>query len=518
MEEKWIREKNGLFLLFYLADEDSLCYRFNDTLGLTTQIKNLSGTLGEFLSSVNEIIKPYKDINIENGMLYIDTRDWGAVFDTISTVLEWANFVMRFASMNQDNSNAIKNYISYIKSDPSNGDMNMKAITKLDMFGDDFSKVSVEELLDCIDDEILEKATEETLKLAFKKLEIVKLAIKAVNTVAKQFGVDLADNSNYSILKEYEIKCSIESYCLSFPDDHFQNKKFLEEYRQAAILSLLSSKHFFDSANKLSDKYIGDPSYYDDRIDLISTVAGMFYLAVEGKGFDDFSGIDELIKNNYKFISNCNLICDFQVITEDVALKHVYKKSILYQEIDSDKHYWEDKAKDFIFNLPKYADLNEIMRSDLLSFELIDIDLDGSPEILMYSISSGGGGMSLDALGYFNGQEYEVCVLSNDSRHASNYIFPYFDSELETYAFISGLMPNDSFDCELSEGSYSSGGFWRGYWFQDFWEFTNGSLVISDTVHTDEIVGFEQLFNSSKYSYEERAEGFNSVKQHYILI
>ncbi len=505
------------------TNSDSLCYRFNDVLNLTKPLKKSSDVFDDFLSNINEVIEPYKDLNIENGALYIDTRDWGAVFNTLSTVLEWANFVMQFASMNQDNSMAIKNYVNYMNGNTSTEDTVLKAMRQvLEIFGEDFVNASVDELLDCVGDKILEETTKEALRLAFEKLEVVKIAIKVINAVAKHFGFDLADNTNYSILKENEVKNAFQDYWLSLPDNHFESETDSEEYRQSAILCLLSSKHLFESANKLNEKYNENSTYYDDRIELLSTVAGMFYLAVEGKGFDDFAGVDELIGKNHTTIVNCDIISAFSFITENDALQHKCKKTLCKVEdkpplmnLQTDNYSWEGKAQDFLFNLPKYVDLSDVMLSDYLSFELIDINLDGSPEILLYFISGGGGGKGLVCYAHFNGQEYVARFPDDNSRVPSNYIYPYFDAESQSYVFISGLRSEEDFNYALDNHPYSSGWFWRGFWYQEFWSFANKTLSSGDMIAVDEIDGFNKIFNSNEYSDEEQNEALNNLKQHY---
>lgn len=176
---------------------------------------------------------------------------------------------------------------------------------------------------------------------------------------------------------------------------------------------------------------------------------------------------------------------------------------------------WKSSLIDYIYNLPKHAELEKIIQSDFLCFELIDMNEDQIPEIILYFISAGGGGCGCTSYAYWDGTQYVTKYIDgNNSPAPENTIIPYRDNNTKKTVYISGMLDKDCFDEPLNSGPYSAGYFWRNKWSQDVWEFKNNKLTLSKSFKVNEVQNFDKLYNPSAYPVEERQEALDNVREY----
>lgn len=301
----------------YVLDEDSVGYRFIETMNLNSKVGGISSDLEEYLSYVKELTEPFKDSSLSGSSFYKDASDYAAIFGTIGEVCEWADFIMKYESVLNDNYDMLSYYIAF-SSLLSEEIPFIKAVVETsNTYSEDYVLMGLQKLHDSLSDLLSGYGTKEALKTIFPEIEIVFLAIKAINLVTQALGIDLTDNTNYSILLECAARNSIGSYARDLPDDHFTGVSSVEKYRTANLFWVLGSKQIFDSANKLNAKYGGGSSVYDSRKDVLCQVAGLFYLAAQGEGFDDYPSIDRLISQNHTQIQNSNALTNFSDVSEE---------------------------------------------------------------------------------------------------------------------------------------------------------------------------------------------------------
>lgn len=306
----------------YVLDEDSVGYRFIETMNLNSKVGGISSDLEEYLSYVKELTEPFKDSSLSGSSLYKDASDYATIFGTIGEVCEWADFIMKYESVLNDNYDMLSYYIAF-SSLLSEEIPFIKAVVETsNIYSEDYVQMGLQKLYDSLSDLLSGYGTKEALKTIFPEIEIVFLAIKAINLVTQALGIDLTDNTNYSILLECAARNSIGSYARDLPDDHFTGVSSVEKYRTANLFWVLGSKQIFDSANKLNAKYGGGSSVYDSRKDVLCQVAGLFYLAAQGEGFDDYPSIDRLISQNHTQIQNSNALTNFSDVSEEDIPEH----------------------------------------------------------------------------------------------------------------------------------------------------------------------------------------------------
>ena len=344
-----------------VADAKSLLYRFNIAMDFTSSTNEFASALTEFSSYMKEYIKPYKERSIEDAAFFIDVRDWNTVLSLISDVTECTTWVLKFASMSQGNKDMINNYVEYKNKiiapyfNDYNDDFMALAASEISaQFGQDFVSDIVTSLCKEFSKELFKKMQTEQIKSIIKSEAeqaafgtnaiIFNLALTVINGVCKDCGFDLTDNTNYTILKDLEFKQELGKYFDSFGDKHFESEDETEQYRLSAILWLLACKQIFIDANKLNNKTNKISNYYDNRIDVITDVLGLFYLASQGKIFDSYASTDNVIADNQKTIENMGIIGNSEIKYEE-AIKALNENQIVANDDDI------KKLDDFIISL-----------------------------------------------------------------------------------------------------------------------------------------------------------------------
>ncbi len=503
-----------------ISDTGSLLYRFNDTMKLNSSIKNTSSSLSSWLGYQKEILEPYKDLSMDNASLYVDVKDWGTLFSTISTVCEWGDFALKFGSVNEDHKKMLNDYMSYAEKKFKSGDsFYVSAQSTAKRFGSDFVEGAVNEMLKEIYEKAFKKGAKELAKAAFAELDIALIAIRAVALTCKLLGVDITDNSGYNIMLNFGTIQNFSSYHNSLPDNHYNNSNSTESYRLASILYLLSVNQMFNRANKLNDKVSKVDSYFNDEIDVISNVLSLFYLAAQGKDFDSFTSIETLITDNNKALNESGIdISDHPELNKDISehkSNNSEPESTKNDQTQSKSVFkgWEEAAKDFICNLPDYKGV-ELGTCDGMGLELLDMTQDNIPEVFIY-LRSGTSSPWLIGYALFDGQRfvYKSC----DENDSTNEIYPYKDTQDNKTVFISGMFREDDFDDD-DTGSYSGHLFWSGRESQNFMMINKkGVLKKYDSIcivpfygQTSDFEGVNALYESG--SDEEKQIALNKMR------
>ncbi len=492
----------------YVLDEDSVGYRFIETMNLNSKVGGLSSDLEEYLSYVKELTEPFKDSSLSASCFYKDTSDYAKVFGTIGEVCEWADFIMKYESVLNDNYDMLLYYTAY-SSLLTEEIPFIKAVGEtMALYSEDYVAMGLQKLHDSLSDLLSGYGTKAALKEIFPQIEIVFFALKAINLVTQALGIDLTDNTNYSILLECAARNSIGGYAGELPDDHFGSTSSVEKYRTANLFWVLGSKQVFDSANKLNAKYGGGSSAYDSRKDVLCQVASMFYLAAQGEGFDDYPSIDRLISQNHTQIQNSNVLTNFSDISEEDIPEHEDEKTVIQESSD-----WKVAAKEYIYNLPKYVDLSKTFLADYIEFELVDLDGDTVSEIVIYDISSGGGHLSASAYATWDGTKYTTHYWT-DQHGITSLIVPYKDVSTEETALITNMPTLE--EIERYDNYPESYDILQDIHDIEHWTFENNKLTLEKSYSLDDVDGF---YEEDGLTIQERC--INSVEklnQRYIMV
>lgn len=321
---------------------------------------------------------------------------------------------------------------------------------------------------------------------------------------------------------------NFSNYYRSLPDNHFTDSNITEKYRLASVLLLLSAKQMFKQANKLNNKVSKVDTYYNDKIDVISNVLGMFYLAAQGKDFDNFKSIDTLISKNDSAVNGSGVNISEHPASQEEAEIQESKRSNSNNnnnntEYDNSKENnvifgnWEAAAKDFICNMPDYKNV-ELPTVDNIIFELIDMTNDNIPEIMIYT-QSGTSSEGLYAYAIFDRDKYKFRLC--DETNSTYNIYPYHDTETNKTVFIGGMFDEDTFADDVGTGDYLDNWFYRAHASQDFMSINkkgilmkyNSICVYPDYGQTSDIEGFDVL-NDETAPMEERQKALENLREY----
>ena len=496
----------------YYEDALSACVTDNDEYLKTQQSENsflerlkYSSELVEELISINKKLKNCTTVikdayetfsdteDISNlDIQYIEAKDWNTVFGTLSKCYSYMDYFVKALAMTQDHKSMIND--CYDEAKTSNKQFYIALANTNQKYGQDFFDGIIQKISETLINELPENAIKKYASNAVPYIAV----IKGVKAFFKLMGIDLADNLQYSIMIDSTTASELTDIYSDLMLNAGQNKETSEKFRSAGIFMLLSMKHAYESGNKLSKKTEGSDSLFNDKIDDICSRLNLFYRAIESSNYDSIGCVDELLKINQNALDISSILSNAQEISNPAPTSN----------------YWESFAKDLIYNLPANADAGKIMCSDYLSFELIDMNNDKAPEILMYSISAGGGGMSCTAYAYFDTDKYVVKYLESGEHSPCNYIYPYEDSESGTICYISGMLDSDYCDESLEEGYYSAGFYWRNLWYQNIWSFTNNNLILKASSSINDVDGFEELYNPGGSSKEEQQNALENIRKY----
>lgn len=431
--------------------------------------------------------------------LNIDVKQWSNILSGLSKVNSYTEYMLKMINMTEDHQKMLEEYNNSLDTEVLNIDTPVYQAFKItySKYGKDFgtgiaTKIG-EELYNSIPQKIIDK-----IPVVAPYLKVIKV----VNIAFKALGFDLVDDTSYNVLLEGDVERVLNERYESLYDDSGATTQQSEYFRRSAIFMLLAEKHGFESGNKLSQK-VNKTDVFDDQINNICARLNLFYRAAESKNFDSFEAMESNYKKNNGEMKNIN-----DIITNSTS-------DTTASTTKDDSADWKSSLIDYISNLPKYAKLEKIIQSDFLCFELIDMNEDQIPEIILYFISAGGGGRGCTSYAYWDGTQYVTKYIDgNNSPAPENTIIPYRDNNTKKTVYISGMLDKDCFDEPLNSGPYSAGYFWRNKWSQDVWEFKNNKLTLSKSFKVNEVQNFDKLYNPSAYPVEERQEALDNVREY----
>lgn len=298
-----------------LTTNDDLINRFNNTYNFNKDINDLSKDMKDVTSLVKDVAEPLKDESLSDALLWINARDWNALFDTISTLTNIADYYLKLGSMCEDN----KNMINAVESKSSVSDNGLPLHLAIENIQKKYGQDLVNNIMTEIGQELVDKAVSKGKKIVLEKVIPSTAAISIVAKIFKHIGFDIASDSDYSIMIDLNTKSMLfNDY--SYQESILKHKKTsqTEKYRLSAIFFLQSCEQTYTSANTLAKK-IKSGKNYNDEISKVDTVLSLYYLAVQSKYFDNFSDIDKNIENNKKEINESNIINNATKISQDDA-------------------------------------------------------------------------------------------------------------------------------------------------------------------------------------------------------
>lgn len=480
---------------------------FEKRLSAASDLVNITDSFiskaNKAVSTINNICKLFKD-NIQvpdTDDLGINFKQWGELLSGLSIVNNYTKYMLKMINMTEDHQKMLEEY---------NDSLDTKV---LDIYNPLFQafKTTYSKFGKSFGEGVATKIGEELYNSIPKKFanKIPGVApylkvIKIVNVTFKAMGIELDDDTSYNVLLEGDVERVLNERYESLYDNSGVSVQQSESFRRSAIFMLLSEKHGFESGNKLSQK-INKADIFNDQLNNICARLNLFYRAAESKNFDSFAAMEDNCIENGDEIKRINGI-----------LKDYQKDNLDRREkINSiGNGNWQEAAIEFIYNLPKYAEIHKMV-NDYLAFELIDMNKDRIPEIIFYSISGGGGGKICNSYAYFDGKQYVVNYIDGKTSNIpTNTIIPYKDNNTNRIVYISGMFDEDYFDESLNSGSYASGYFWRNKWSQDIWEFKNNKLTLSKSFKVNEVKDFDKLYNPSTHTVEERQEALDNVREY----
>ena len=299
-----------------LTTNDDLINRFNLAYNLNKDINDLSKDMKDITSVVKDVAEPVKDSSLSTALLWVDARDWNALFESISTVANVADYYLKLGSMCEDH----KNMIDAVESKSTVDENGLPLHLAIENVQKKFSQDLVNNIMTEIGQELVKKAIDKGKKVVLEKAIPSTAAIKLIAKAFKLMGFDIASDADYSIMIDLNAKHMLfNDYIYQDSSLTHKNSTQTEEYRLSAIFLLLACKQTYISANKLAGKHDLSKNYYKNQIENIENVLGLYYLAAQSKYFDNFIDIEKNIENNKKLINDSSFINNSSEISEDEA-------------------------------------------------------------------------------------------------------------------------------------------------------------------------------------------------------
>lgn len=323
-------------------------------------------------------------------------KEFGDTISVVSDYLETANYLCDYFRMNEDNRSAIE-YVSSAKSNSNE----MSAIRYIGgLYNDDFVKSTSTKLVSKISEELVSESVKEI------GLGKVKLATGISNEVFKLLGFDLSDNSSYDIMLANDLKRVILNNCKEYETEKLLKPSNSENLRLAMIMTLLVEIEAYEMANKVAKK-TGLSGYYDDDIEYLNKRLALFYKAKESQNYDDFESIKRICDENQQQLQKIDLEkLDIVSQEETETILHTDKscRGILLSFFES----YTDLVISFVKNyeFEGYTDYGHM--------RIIDINMDGYPDLTLSQFSAGGGHGGISNVYLYHNGSFEEIMLDDD--------------------------------------------------------------------------------------------------------
>ena len=385
-----------------LTTNADMINRFNNVYHLNKEVNDYSKEMKDITSLFKDVTEPLKDTSMSHALLWIDARDWNALFDTLSSVTSFADYYLKLGSMCEDNRNMINNIEAKSNSDKNGLPMQLAIETVQRKYGQELTK----NIMSQIGQEIVDKSVKKTKKVVLEKVIPSTTAVSIVAKVFKSFGFDVASNSDYSIMIDLNTKSMLfNDY--EYLSSLLKYKDFsqTEECRLSAIFFLQACEQTFKSANKLAKKHEMSDKYYNSQIEIIDSVLSLYYLAGQSKNFDNFQSVEENVDNNRNEIINSNIVGVASTVSQDEINSHY----------NSSKSKSNSFIKKYTQSVLSFLDKNKFDAvTDRGQMRIIDVNSDGYPDLTLSQFSSGGGHGTVTNVYLYNNGTFEEIELQDD--------------------------------------------------------------------------------------------------------
>lgn len=323
--EKCVTDNDGY--INTITEDFNLVERFNLAADVNEKVHSKSQILGDTTEILKTLSEQNKDSSLSDALMYVDARDWNALFDSISKVTDFADYYLKLGSMCEDNRRMLNNFRESGLVTTEDAPFYLAMTNVWGKYGGDV----VNKIVTQIGEELVENYINKAKEAALKEIIPSTKAIKMVTTVFKLMGFDLTDNSEYSIMIDLNAVHALKSV---YYDDagHMKNAETAEKYRLAILFWLISVKQTYIAANKLSKKTDGSASLYDDEIEKVQTLIDLFYAAAQSKNIDSFAGLENLKSINEKAIRESSILSAAEKVSEEKALQILTRDKIYAAE------------------------------------------------------------------------------------------------------------------------------------------------------------------------------------------
>lgn len=326
---------NDNYIEMMTTNED-LINRLHQAHNITASIKDKSDSVKDITSVIKDACEPLQNDSLQDALMYVNARDWNALFDTISNVAEYADYYLKLGSMCEDNENILSYFENYYLStsglnylyDLSSFDFShsdevpafYSAINTIkNKYDGNLAKNITTQIGEMVCEEIVDKGIDAALETVIPSTA----AIKTVAGVFKLLGYDLTSNAEYDVMIDLDVASKINNYYFDVEGRNYEDfQEGTEEYRISAIFMLLALKQCYISANNLSDSISGNNKLYNDKIDKVDSVLNLFYAAAQSKNFDSFDSISNIFEINKAAVLNSTLGSGAKTISQEEALKN----------------------------------------------------------------------------------------------------------------------------------------------------------------------------------------------------
>lgn len=326
----------------------------------------------------------------------LPVRKIGETISEVDDYLDIVNYLCDYFRINDDNRAAIE-YFSSIKAD-SNEISAIQYIGKL--YNNNFVKSVSTKLASKISEELLSKTV---IEIGLGK---IKLATSITNEMFKLIGFDLSDNSSYDIMLANDLKRVVLSNCKEYQTERLLNSNNSKNLRLSMIMTLLVEIEAYKMGNSVAKK-TEISNYYDDDIRYLNKLLAMFYKAKESQQYDDFESIINNCEQNELGQKEINLE-KLDVISQEEANEMLKSDELKKGTLLSFIELYTESVISFLNNNKLEA------LTDYGHMTIIDVNLDGYPDLTLSQTSTGGGHTNISNVYlYCNGSFEEITLADN---------------------------------------------------------------------------------------------------------
>lgn len=505
---------NSVYIQTVTEQADVLSYA-HGLLNTNKAVKDFASDMSKLTSLVSSLTNPLGNSFAPNEALFFDSKLLGNYASSAKKYTTIVDYALKLGTMSEDHAKMLENfkneneltddYALSIASKEISSRFNTNKVKGI--FNEAFYYA-----LDEAEDFIVKNVVKEVSFALLGEAVPVTAMVSGVALFFKAaFNFDLTDNTDYSIMLDSCAKSAMAS--IYYNNTSVKTVKSSEELRLSAILYLLSCVEFFNSADKLSTKYYDTETVYATEKEQINAILALYYLAAQSKNFDNFEGIEKILKTNKSIIDKSEIIKNAPThsevspdaivpLTTDKTNQNATDNQTQSSantpsnnnvnttrpqaELDAN---WQSAAFDLICRAPEFG----LELSDTtMSVELIDATGDHIPEIFFGTYMGFYQIPTITGYFYYNGSKY---VKGTMSEHQGTYpIEPHTNSSGQPILLTTTKGDND-FSSVMPD--YSS------YWYTGI--FVYQLSCSGSTANFKEVANFSEYRNDLDGFYSEDA-------------